>query len=65
MQLADSFIYFEKKMRKNLHIFLLTLLLATVFGSCAKNKDLTDDQRNRASDNQRKYEPTFQGEQKK
>ncbi|MFM7105601.1 MAG: hypothetical protein ACKOW8_08760 [Flavobacteriales bacterium] len=52
-------------MRKNLHIFLLTLLLATVFGSCAKNKDLTDDQRNRASDNQRKYEPTFQGEQKK
>lgn len=52
-------------MKRYQNFFLVTFSLVILLFSCAKNKDLTDDQRNRASDNQRKYEPTFQGEQKK
>jgi len=54
-----------KKMKRNQNFFLLAFSLVILLMSCAKNKDLTDDERNRAIDNQRKYEPTFQGEQKK
>ena len=40
-------------------------LICILLTSCSKNKGLTDDQRNRANENHRKYNQTFENEQKK
>ena len=63
---SNSFYNFDQKnMKSKIPFALLISFCLTLMISCARNKGLTDEQRNRANENHRKYNQTYENEQKK